>query len=274
MPNITNIPYSRWYSAINQRRSRRQYNPKKPIPDHVLSELQAVCTEFKPFLNIRAELVTRSCSEVFKGAVGSYGKIKCAQAFVAFIGNTSDKNVQEKVGYIGEAVILEATTLQLATCWVAGFFRPEVVAQLISLNEKERVLGVTPIGYAEEKESFEERIMTGFGLTHRRKPLSSLTSGLDVDKWPEWVAKSLEAARLAPSAINRQPWGFHVDSEAITISIKTKGLEFNISKRLDCGIAMLHIDAAAVSCGVFGKWEFLNSPLVACFKANTSSQKH
>lgn len=271
MLNITNIPYIHWYSAINQRRSRRQYNPRKSIPDHVLSELQAVCTEFKPFLNVRAELVTGSCNEVFKGAVGSYGKIKCAQAFIAFIGDTSDKNVQEKVGYIGEAVILEATTLQLATCWVAGFFRPEVVAQLVNLGENERVLGVTPIGYAEEKESLEERIMTGFGLTHRRKSLSSLITGLSTDKWPEWVAKSLEAARLAPSAINRQPWGFHVDSDAITVSVRTKGPEFSISRRLDCGIAMLHLETAAVYYGVFGKWDFLEGPLVARFKANTFS---
>jgi len=268
-----NIPYSRWYPAVNLRRSRRQYDPEKPIPDHILSELQIVCTKFKPFPNVRAELLTRGCHEVFKGALGSYGKIKCAQAFVAFIGDISDKNVQEKVGYVGEAVILEATTLQLATCWVAGFFRPDILAQLVNLGKNERVLGVTPIGYAEEKESLEERIMTGFGLTHRRKPLSSIATGLTPNEWPDWVVKSLDAARLAPSAINRQPWGFYIDSDSITVSVRTGGPEFNISKRLDCGIAMLHIEAAAVNCGVFGRWEFMDNPLVARFKVNTLSRE-
>jgi nitroreductase len=257
------IPYSRWYSAIEQRRSRRHYDPKRPITDHVLAALRTVCNEFKPFPNVRAELLTEGCNEVFKGIIGSYGKIKCAQAFIAFIGDMTDDNIQEKVGYIGEGIVLEVTALELSTCWVGGFFKPEIVASYIKLGKHEKVLGITPIGYAGKQESLEERIMTGFGLTHRRKPLTSLVTGLTQSEWPTWIKLSLEAARRAPSAINRQPWLFHVEPDAITVSIRTKGPEFNVSKCLDCGIAMLHIHVAAMSSGVMVKWAFLNNPFVA-----------
>ena len=260
------IPSSKWYSAIGHRRSRRRYDPIRPIPDYILGALRTVCAEFKPFPHVRTELITQGCDEVFKGVVGSYGKIKCAQAFIAFIGNTTDNNVQEKVGYVGEGIILESTALQLATCWVAGFFRPEIVASLVNICENERVLSVTPIGYAVGTESLEEKIMTGFGRTHSRKQLSSLVTGLEENKWPEWIKISLEAARLAPSAVNRQPWGFYVEPDAITVSIRTRGPEFNVSKRLDCGIAMLHIQVASMTCGVSGEWEFLDSPLIARFR--------
>ncbi|MCK5654431.1 MAG: nitroreductase family protein, partial [Dehalococcoidia bacterium] len=75
----------------------------------------------------------------------------------------------------------------------------------------------------------------------------------------------LEAATLAPSAINRQPWRFYVEPDSITVSIYGSRLEFGISKRLDCGIAMLHIEVAALDCGVQGKWEFLEAPKVSRF---------
>lgn len=171
--------------------------------------------------------------------------------------------MQEEVGYTGEGIILEATALGLNTCWVAGFFRPENVASLVKIQDNERVLAVTPVGYANGFESLGERLMTGFGLTHRRLPLSKLIDGGRVDNMPEWVKVALEAARLAPSAVNRQPWGFEIDGSGITVFVRTSGPEFNVSKRLDCGIAMLHIEVAALHYGCSGKWGFLQPPQVA-----------
>ena len=81
---------------------------------------------------------------------------------------------------------------------------------------------------------------------------------------------SLEAARLAPSAVNRQPWGFDVQDDGITVFVRTMGPEFNVSKRLDCGIAMLHLEVAAVDSGCKGEWEFLPSPQVAKFRIRPS----
>ncbi len=115
-----NIPFSRWYPAIEKRRSRRHFDESRPIEPDKLSALDTVCKEFMPFPNARSCLVTESVKGVFRGIVGSYGKIKDAPAFVAFIGNMDSASVQEEVGYTGEGVILEATALGLNTCWVAG----------------------------------------------------------------------------------------------------------------------------------------------------------
>jgi hypothetical protein len=218
-----------------------------------------------PFPNARSCLVTESVKDVFKGIVGSYGKIKGAPAFIAFIGDMDSASVQEEVGYTGEGIILEATALGLNTCWVAGFFKPESVSSLVEIKSNERVLAVTPVGYARRFESLEEKLMTGFGRTHRRVPISRLISSLTQDSLPEWIRASIHAARLAPSAVNRQPWGFHVEDDSITAYIRTGGPDFSISKRLDCGIAMLHIEVAAMICGVRGDWQFLKAPQVARF---------
>ena len=186
----------------------------------------------------------------------------------AFIGDMKASSVQEEVGYTGEGLVLEAMALGLDTCWVGGFFRPEVVADLLEIKGSERVLAVTPVGYAQGMVSPSERLMTGFGLTHRRLPLAKLVSGQPVDILPTWMKVALEAARLAPSAINRQPWGFETDACSVTVYVRTGGPEFNVSKRLDCGIAMLDIETAALNLGIRGAWELLEAPQVGRFIIN------
>ncbi len=261
------ISFSRWYPAVEKRRSRRHFDASQLIAPDKLSALDTVCKQFVPFPGARSCLVTDSVEGVFRGIVGSYGKIKDAPAFIAFIGNMDSACVQEEIGYTGEGVILEATALGLNTCWVAGFFKPESVASLVEIKSNERVLAVTPVGYARRFESLEEKLMTGFGRTHRRVPISRLISSLTQDSLPEWIRASIQAARLAPSAVNRQPWGFHVEDDGITVYVRTSGPEFTVSKRLDCGIAMMHIELAALSCDIRGQWEFLKAPNVAKFSA-------
>ncbi|MEW6001129.1 MAG: nitroreductase family protein [Nitrospirota bacterium] len=259
------IPFSRWYAAIFKRRSRRNFE-QRPVESYLLSHLQKVCEEFRPFKQARSVLLTHSADEVFKGAIGHYGKVKGAPAFIAFIGDMDDPNIHEKVGHTGEAIILEATALNLDTCWVGGFFHPQVAATIVGAGENERVLAVTPIGHARKDWSLEEKIMTAFGRKHQRKPLTELVTGLEETKWTFWIRPSLEAARLAPSALNRQPWRFHVEPDSITISVDNLKNTFNISKRLDCGIAMLHIEVASLNSGVKGRWELLEPPKVGRFQ--------
>jgi len=259
------LPVSRWFDAIFLRRSRRIFDPR-PVEPGLLEALQSVCIRFRPFPSARAVVADQSPEPVFKGAVGPYGKVKGAPAFIAFIGATDDSNIQEKMGYLGEGLILEATALGLATCWVGGLFRPLIAASLVGIGEGERIVAVTPIGYAPARRFLEEEIMSGFGRNHRRKPLTDLVSGLEEENWPDWMKVGLHAAGLAPSAVNRQPWRFQVEPESITVSVNSEQDTFHISKRLDCGIAMLHLEVGLRRCGLQGGWEFLKPPRVGRFR--------
>lgn len=258
------FPKEEWYTAIAKRVSRRSFNDNA-IPEDVIAKLDRMCFEFR-FPEARAHLVTEQPQAVFKGAIGSYGKIKGAQAYLAFIGDIGFSHYQEKVGYLGEGFILEATSLGLSTCWVGGFFRPEVVARHIYLDPGEKVLAVTPIGYSWQEYSFQERLMSGLAKSKNRKNLEDLTRGLPRADWPQWVRFAIEAARLAPSAVNRQPWRFKVEPQQITVLVDSLEDSYHIAKRLDCGIAMLHIQLGAMAAGVEGKWEYLNGSEVAVFR--------
>lgn len=260
---MMDIPFQRWHEALITRRSRRLYNAE-PVSRDVVQKLETMCESFRPFDSARAVL-TECTEKVFKGIIGAYGRIRGAPLFVAFIGDTRDPHVQEMVGYTGEGIVLEATSLGLGTCWVGKSFDQKIASHFLSMNEHERVLAVSPVGYAAREASFEERLLTGFGQTHKRKPIEELASGIPQAEWPAWVRTSLDAARVAPSAVNRQPWRFQVETDGITISVDDMKDSYGISKRLDCGIAMLHIEIASRLCGVTGTWKFLNPPGVARF---------
>ena len=260
------IPAARWHQAVDARRSRRRFNDK-PLKKRHLDRLETVCADFRPFESARAVLVTESPERVFRGAIGPYGKIRGAPAFIAFVGNTRSPVMQEQIGYMGEGIVLEAEALHVNTCWVSGTFRRDATAALLGIDKGEAVLAVTPVGYAIPRLSFEEKLLTGFGRTHRRKPLSDLVIGLEQSEWPQWIRAALESARLAPSAVNRQPWRFRVERDSITVAVHSGKLQREAvqSKRLDCGIAMLHIEVAARHHGMRGSWKFFNPPLVSRF---------
>jgi nitroreductase len=211
---------------------------------------------------VRSGIVRNPPKGVFKGIVGSYGEIKNAPHLAAFIGDTSFQEVQEATGYLGEGVILEATSMGLQTCWIGGFFRPEMLEQALELGENEEVLSITPIGHGVSKKSTRDKVMSLVIRSHRRKSLEKILTNPSIDL-ASWSRTALEAARLAPSAANRQPWRFTVDTDSITVSTdKVRGFS-RISRRLDCGIAMLHLELGARTHNKEGRWELLTAPNVA-----------
>ena len=258
-------PYSeKWFPAIRVRHSSRTYDESRPVPPDIFAGLQTFCTTFHPLPGVRLVLLTESVDKIFTGFLGSYGKIKGATIAAAFIGDTGEPEMQAAAGYVGEAFVLEATALGLGTCWVAGTYKRKNVESLLKIKDTERVLSVTPIGYPVAKTPLDEKMM-GASVRHTtRKPLEALVAQNDIAR-PDWIKIALESARQAPSASNRQPWIFTVQRNSITIGVRTKEPDFIVSKRLDCGIAMLHLEVAALSQGVTGSWEFLKAPQVARF---------
>ena len=246
------IPFESWYKAIFIRRSRRIYK-KIGVPPDKLDRLVSICRNFRAFPEARAVLVDQPSEHIYRGFMGSYGKITDAPGYIAFIGNMDSSRVQEAVGFTGQGIILEATSLGLGTCWVGGYFRPEEAHRQIPLAREERVLAITPFGFPRDSYSAQEKLMIGLARLHKRKSLKELVTGTP-DK--EWMKTALEAARLAPSAVNRQPWRFVCGDTSISVSLDKKRDTYKISRRLDCGIAMLHLELGARHAGVSGHWTF------------------
>ena len=257
-----------WSLAIASRISRRSFAVEAP-GEELLARLERVCREFRPFPEARAALVREPVDEVAAGIIGGYGRVSGAACYLAFIGQMNSARVQECVGYTGEALVLEATSLGLSTCWVGGLFKPGVASARLGLGENEKVVCISPVGYPKAKPSLTDRTFKAIAGSARRKSIEELMAGGRVPAGG--LKQALEAARLSPSANNRQPWRFRADARAVTIFTDNDKKEWKISRRLDCGIAMLHFELGARASGLAGEWEFREDPEVARYVFSVTS---
>ena len=99
--------------------------------------------------------------------------------------------------------------------------------------------------------------------SQKKKSLEEIVEGHPPEPWQE---KAIEAARIAPSAANRQPWRFVVGANSITVRVDDPRNGDIYPKRLDFGIAMLHLELGARAAGKKGVWNPLHAPDVARFE--------
>jgi len=254
------LPVARWAAAARLRRSRRAYEPQ-PIGGVAAERLKTFCREYAPFDGARAVVLVEAPPKIFTGwLLGVYGKVSSPSALV-FVGDRRLPDAAARAGYTGEAAVLEATALGLGTCWIGGGVRRAQVASLLGLGTHEHVYSISALGCARERATVGERATASMVRAHSRRPLDAIAPGCAA--WPGWAGAGVELARIAPSATNRQPWRFaHSDDGSVRLSFEGSDTPV-ISKRLDCGIAMLHFELGAREAGAAGSWELLSGRDVA-----------
>lgn len=277
---LPEMPVAEWAAAVVVRHSARTYDGR-PVDPVSLGRLVAFCESLPGPEVARVTVLREAPSTLFTGIVGSYGRVQGAPSALVMIGGQDAFAFEESVGYLGEAAVLEATSLGLGTCWVAGFFDRSLASTLVPLTREERVLAVSPLGHPQPRARVGERVMKRAVGAHTRRPVKDVAPGFDEETWPAWAAEGVRLARAAPSAVNRQPWRFDLETgpaEAglapvaaeptgqLVISATGRGIDGNISRRLDCGIAMLHFEVGARLMGTPGRWEVLDPPQVARYR--------
>lgn len=263
---ISDMPVAEWASAIATRRSVRTFTGR-PVGPGVLAAIRDFCSGLPGGSVARVALAEEVPAELFTGViVGSYGRVIGARAALIVIGKPQARSVQECMGYLGEATLLQATAMGLGTCWVAGSFKRDIASRLAVLAEDEEIFAVSPVGYAEERPRRGERLLKAAVRASRRKPITDVAPGFDSERWPDWAAEGARLARIAPSAANRQPWRFDLEPGAVTVSAVERGVDGSISRLLDVGIAMLHFEVGARLMGASGVWQLLEPPGVARYE--------
>ena len=107
------------------------------------------------------------------------------------------------------------------TCWVGATFRK--VPDAFSVYTDEKLVLVIAIGYGETQ-----------GKEHKPKAPEAVSRG---ENAPEWFVRGVEAALLAPTAMNQQKFFFTYRSGAV--SAKSGWGPFH---KVDLGIAKLHFE--------------------------------
>lgn len=203
---------------MRSRHSVRQYQDKK-IPDEIRKPLDELVERCNHDAGLHIQIVYDE-PECFNSRMAHYGKFENCQNYIAMIGRKSP-DLEERCGYFGEKIVLKAQELGLNTCWVAlthGKSKAEAAA-----GEKEVII-----------------IALGYGKTQgveRKSKGASAVSNLDSDS-PEWFRRGVEAALLAPTAINQQKFRFTLSGDKVTA--KTARIGTNL--KTDLGIVKYHFE--------------------------------
>lgn len=278
----TNEQAARWFAAVPRRHSRRAFAPASASAGQ-LAALSQLAESLRPWPDARIAFVAEPAVDVFRGVIGAYGKVTGAPHLLAIIADESGVRdaAHAHAGYIGEAAVLEATALGLDTCWVGGFFDPARVGSVVPMSSGERVIAVSPVGFATDGLTGGEKTMRVMAGAHKRLPLAKIApgavgagSGGDAaggGAWPAWALAAAECVRLAPSAVNRQPWRLRMEGGALIVARDSAVEMPKVTRALDCGIAMLHAELGARDTGASGTWTDLAGGLdVARFDVGAS----
>ena len=215
--------------AMRQRHAVRRYT-EHIIEAPLLQRLQARTESVNQESGLHIQLCA-DAPDAFAGKMGS--KFCNVRNYFALIGKKSG-GTEEQIGFYGEQLVLEAAMCGLNTCWVAGSYRKKEVA--CSVQEGEKLYCVIPFGYGETN-----------GTPHKSKTLQQVCKNADPAAMPDWFVKGVEAALLAPTALNQQRFVFSLDGTTVT----AKALAGFYTK-LDLGIVKYHFALGAR--GADWKW--------------------
>jgi len=255
-------------AAIRVRRSTRRYSGRS-VPQELLSRLLALAGGAEHLCRppVRVAVVSgrERVAHVLARYAGVYGLVRGAPHLLVGVLPRDDDLSRLDLGYVLEGVVLEATRLGLATCWMTGSYHPDRAAGEVGMRPGEVVAAVVALGYPRQDPlaHVHDRAVRRLVAAHRRRPLERIVfAGRWGSAWsPEGaepvLVEMLECARLAPSARNRQPWRFIVGPGWVALALVEPA-------PIDGGIAMAHLALAAADLGRAGRWEVcLHDPALA-----------
>ena len=215
--------------AIEVRHSVRAYKDQ-PLSEDIVKTLEEEIVRLNNEGQLHIQLV---CDEpkAFQGTMAKYGKFRNANNYIVMAGKKSD-DLDERIGYYGEHIVLLAQTLGLNTCWV-GLSYSKVPGTFV-LEEGEKIACYIAIGYGETQ-----------GVSHKIKTIEQVSNVSE--STTAWFKKGVEAALLAPTAVNQQKFSFEyvgMNDNRHQVRAK-KGFSLVGYTKMDLGIAKYHFEIGA-----------------------------
>ena len=216
--------------AIEARHSVRKYKDE-PIPEKILTTMRDRIREINDDAGLHIQLVTGE-PKAFSGLM-AYGSFSGVKNYLVMAGNKG-ADLDEKIGYYGEQLVLLAQTLGLNSCW-AGLSYSKIPGTY-ELADGEKICCYIALGYGQTQ-----------GRGHKVKDIKEVSNASDTT--PEWFNKGVESAILAPTAVNQQKFfieylGFKDADKVSRVAAKSLFSMIGYSK-IDLGIVKYHFEVGA-----------------------------
>ena len=223
--------------AIKVRHSVRQYKDTA-IEAEKIAQLQALIDQSNSEAGLHMQLVTNE-PNAFSQGMAKYGKFSGISNYIAMV---CKKGEDTTLGYYGEQVVLLAQTLGLNTCWVGLTFSKQ--PDSYEVRDGEHLVCLVPVGYgANQGVQHPQKKTIADGCEDKR--VESQKSKVE-SHYPSWFIKGVEAALLAPTAVNQQLFRFVLHDgnkvEAKKSFSLTNGMGY---APVDLGIVKCHFEIGA-----------------------------
>ena len=216
--------------AIEARHSVRAYKGE-PLAAGVVEALEEKIKELNEKGHLHMQLI-RNETKAFQGKLAKYGKFRGVNDYIVMAGQKAD-DLDERIGYYGELLVLLAQTLGLNTCGV-GLSYSKVPGTYV-LEAGEVIKAYISIGYGETQ-----------GVSHKIKSVEQVSNANDLT--PSWFRQGVEAALLAPTAVNQQKFFFEYiparDGKPARVLAKRNFSLIGFTQ-MDLGIAKCHFEIGA-----------------------------
>ena len=216
--------------AIEARHSVRAYTGQ-PLAADVVEVLEEKIRELNEKGHLHMQLI-RNETKAFQGKLAKYGKFRGVNDYIVMAGQKADE-LDERIGFYGEQLVLLAQTLGLNTCWV-GLSYSKVPGTYV-LEAGEVIEAYISIGYGETQ-----------GVSHKIKRVEQVSNANDLT--PSWFRQGVEAALLAPTAVNQQKFFFEYiparDGKPVRVLAKRNFSLIGFTQ-MDLGIAKCHFEIGA-----------------------------
>ena len=207
--------------AMKERHSVRSYTDR-PVEGRIKDDLSSYINDCNRDGQLHIQLILDE-PHAFDGFMAHYGKFSGVRNYIVLAGKKSP-DLEERCGYYGEKIVLHAQTLGLNTCWVAMTYSKGKAK--FQLNADEKLCLVIAIGYGKTS-----------GTAHTSKPREAV---MRANTPPDWFLQGIDAALLAPTAMNQQKFTFTLDGNKVTAKA---GMGFY--SKIDLGIAKCHFELGA-----------------------------
>ncbi len=213
------------FEAIYARHSVRSYKPDAIEADKVL-QLREKIDELNKEGDLHMQLL-EDAGKTYSRIMNRVAGLGSAPSVIACVGRDAD-DLDQRVGYYGEQLVLFAQKLGLNTCWTGTFSKGGTDADVPA---GERLVICIAIGYGKDQ-----------GKARKSKTYDDVVKvDAAVGEAPEWFKKGVEMALLAPTAINQQKFQIRLGADE-SVELVDKG---GILSQVDLGIVKCHFEIGA-----------------------------
>ena len=211
--------------AIKARHSVRKYS-EQPIETAKVDVLKDAVGRINAQTGLNIQLVLDE-PKAFSSGMWKYGQFSGVKNYFVMAAPKS-REAEEEIGYFGEELVLLAQTLGLNSCWVGLTYKK--IPGTFTLREGDVVHCVIALGYGATS-----------GTQHPQKKAENFYECEGVP--PQWFKDGLEAALLAPTAVNQQKFKFILHPGNVVEARTSFSMAGYVN--IDLGIVKYHFEIGA-----------------------------